>query len=203
MVAGGLWLCLWRSRVRRLGLIPVVIGAIWGLSARAPDIVVTGDGRHLAVRGDDGRYALLRPRAGDYVRDMLSESAGYDGDLADLDVLGNARCSADSCSVELIRGTRRWRLLATRSAYLVAPRQLAPACSAADIVVSDRRLPDWCAPRWIKADRMLLSKTGGIAVDLSAGRIATVKSDGDDHPWMRSRATPRSEPRARISSGGS
>lgn len=183
MVAGGLWLMLWRSRIRRLGLAPIVAGAIWALSTNPPDILVTGDGRHFAVRTDDGAYALLRARAGDYVRDMLTESAGFDGELAELDAVPGARCSADACAVDLIRGAKRWRLLATRSAYLIQPRELRAACGQADIVVSDRYLPDWCAPRWLKADRALLARTGGLSIKLDQAAIATVKQDGDRHPW--------------------
>ena len=41
-----------------------------------PDIVVTGDGRHVAVRTPAGTMALLREGAGEYVRDMLSASSG-------------------------------------------------------------------------------------------------------------------------------
>jgi len=202
MVAGGLWLALWRTRVRRLGLVPLLAGAIWALATVPPDMLVTGDGRHLAVRGNDGGYALLRPRAGDYVRDMLAESAGFEGELADLDVLPGARCSRDSCSVELIRGTRRWRLLATRSAYMVAPRALRMACADADIVVSDRWLPDWCKPRWLKADRTLLARTGGLSIKLADQRIDTVRTDRDDHPWVdpprpEASGTPRSGAPAR------
>lgn len=183
IVAGGIWIALWRTGARWLGLAPVLIGAIWALSTHAPDILVTGDGRHLAVRTDGG-YALLRPRAGDYVRDMLAESAGFEGELADLDAARGARCSRDACTIELIRGTKRWRLLATRSTYFVDPAQLRAACRDADIVVSERWLPDWCAPRWIKADRALLAKTGGLTIDLEAGRIGTVKRAADDHPWV-------------------
>lgn len=182
IVIGCIWIALWRTGARWLGLAPVLAGTIWALSTHAPDILVTGDGRHLAVRADRG-YALLRPRAGDYVRDMLAESAGFEGELADLDAARGARCSPDACTIDLIRGARRWRLLATRSAYFVEPRQLRAACRDADIVVSERRLPDWCAPRWIKADRVLLARTGGLTIDLAAGRIATVKRADDDHPW--------------------
>ncbi len=183
IVAGGLWIALWRTGARWLGLAPVVVGALWALSTQPPDLLVTGDGRHLAVRVDGGGYALLRPRAGDYVRDMLAESAGFEGELADLDAVRGAQCSRDACTIELIRGTKRWRLLATRSTYFVDPGELRKACRDADIVVSERWLPDWCAPRWIKADRALLAKTGGLTIDLAAGRIDTVKRAADDHPW--------------------
>ena len=49
MVAGGLWLCLWTTRARLIGLVPIAIGAAGALLAPAPDLLITGDGRHLAV----------------------------------------------------------------------------------------------------------------------------------------------------------
>src|SRR3546814_6480885 len=82
VVAGGLWIYLWKTGWRRWGLIPVAIGGAWALSTPAPDLVVTGDGQHLAVRTAQGGFALLRSRAGDYVRDMLSETSGHEGELA-------------------------------------------------------------------------------------------------------------------------
>ena len=54
MVVGGLWLALWRTRVRRWGLLPIAAGAAWALSTPAPDLLVTGDGRHLALRTPQG-----------------------------------------------------------------------------------------------------------------------------------------------------
>jgi competence protein ComEC len=40
------------------------------------------------------------------------------------------------------RGGRRWRVLATTGRSLIPRDRFAPACAAADLVVSDRRLPD-------------------------------------------------------------
>jgi competence protein ComEC len=150
IVAGGLWLALWHSRWRRWGLVPIAIGAIWALATPAPDLLVTGDGRHLALRTPQG-MAILRDRAGDYVRDMLGESAGEEDELAPLASLSGAACSADLCTANIGRGGRTWRLLATRSPRLVPWRDMIRACAEADIVVSDRRLPLGCRPRWRKA----------------------------------------------------
>ena len=70
---------------------------------------------------------------------------------------------------------------------MLPPAQLRAECAAADIVVSDRRLPDWCTPRWFKADRALLAKTGGIAVTLASGRVETVAQGEGAHPWVVAR----------------
>ena len=42
MVAGGLWIALWRTRARRLGLLPAVLGAAWAVATPPADLVVTG-----------------------------------------------------------------------------------------------------------------------------------------------------------------
>ncbi|HEX8512915.1 MAG TPA: ComEC/Rec2 family competence protein, partial [Allosphingosinicella sp.] len=84
MLAGGLWLVLWRTRGRRLGLVPAAAGAAAALMAPTPDLLVTGDGRHLALRTSSGELALLRGRAGDYVRELMTQSAGLEGETGDL-----------------------------------------------------------------------------------------------------------------------
>ncbi|QGP78356.1 ComEC/Rec2 family competence protein [Sphingobium sp. CAP-1] len=189
VVVGLLWCLLWRGALRWLGLAPVAIGVAMTFAASPPDILVTGDGRHVAVRTGKG-MAILRDRAGDYVRDVLSESAGYDGELAAIAALPEARCSTDLCALRLKEGERSWRLLFTRSDVLIARRDFARDCAAADIVVSDRGLPYWCRSRWLKIDRRLLSRTGGLSISLKHGEVHTVFRPGDAHPWI-ARAGPR------------
>ena len=184
IMAGGLWLALWRTRARLLGIAAIAFGVALTLSARPADIFVTGDGRHVAVRSADGAAALLRERTGDYMRDTLSEVSGVEGDAAGLfDDLPLARCGPDTCAVMLERGGRVWRLLATRSRYLIDRPSFAPACARADIVVSDRALPRWCRPRWLKADTRLLAQTGGLAIHLNPPVIRTVAEMEGQHPW--------------------
>ena len=114
---------------------------------------------------------------------MLAENAGVDGELGELDALPGARCGPDSCIAELERGGRRWRVLATRSPYHMPIRSIVRACREADIVISDRRLPRTCAPKWLKLDRVALGRTGGVAIDLGSGRFARTRRPADDHPW--------------------
>jgi competence protein ComEC len=191
LVSGGLWICLWRTRLRRLGLIPAGLGALLALAAPAPDLLVTGDGRHLALRAEDGRLAILRGRAGDYVRSLLSENSGEEAEFLEVEQLREAACSADLCAVNLARSGRIWRLLATRTDRFVDLPAFARACAAADIVVSDRRLPRSCRPRWLKADRDFLAGTGGLALHLAARpHVETVAEAVGDHPWRAARLPP-------------
>jgi competence protein ComEC len=184
IVAGGLWAALWRTRVRWAGAVPFALGLGWALLTPPPDLLVTGDGRHLAIRMASGEMALLRDRAGDYTRSVLGENSGAEeSQLALLSEAPGARCSPDLCLIEVKSGARRWRVLATRSGYLVPWREMIASCRAADVVVSERRLPPGCAPRWLRLDRDTLAKTGGIAISFADAGVRTARSGGS-HPWL-------------------
>ena len=183
MVAGGIWLCLWTRAWRLLGVFPIAIGAAAAAFAPAPDLLVTGDGRHLAIV-DHGIPYILRDRAGDYVRSLLAEASGYDSDPDSIDEQPASDCSRDACVAVIRHGSNEWRLLATRSAYRIDWSEFVAACASADIVVADRRLPIGCRPRWLKLDSQALRRTGGLAIYLGGHpRIDSVADHVGSHPW--------------------
>ena len=184
MVAGGMWLALWTSRIRWWGIALFCAGAAGASLAPVPDLLVTGDGQHLALVREDGVPVLLRSRSGDFVRDLMSEASAYDGDPLPLEEQHFARCSRDACIADIVQGKHAWRLLAIRSRERIDWTTLTRACSDADIVVADRWLPKGCTPRWLKLDRPALQRSGGVAVHLkSEPWIATVAGQLGDHPW--------------------
>lgn len=184
-LAGGLWLALWQSRVRWLGLAPVLAAVLIARSAALPDLLVSGDGRHLALRLPDGTLAHSRERIGEYLLGVWSEGIGAAPDSAVwLGATGTARCSADACVADAVRGSRRWRVLATTSRALIPRATMQPACAAADIVVSDRRLPRWCRPRWLLLDRAALATTGAVAIRLDDASVITARDAVGDRPWQ-------------------
>ena len=150
MMLGGVWLCLWRGWFRLLGVLPLLGGGvIFALAAPTPDIFVTGDGRHLGIRQADGHVYLLRPRAGDYIRGLMSDKSAAANGAVPLDDTIRARC------------LRCWRE-GKWAAYSAAGH-----------------------PAWLKADRALLARTGGMAIDVGTGRIVTVADGQGGHPWSR------------------
>ena len=184
MVAGGLWLCLWtsaaaaaRARARR------------GRRGRrgaspAPDLLVTGDGMHLAVV--DRRHAAASCASAPAIMSAAC-SPKRRASTAIPSCSGRVRysaCSRDACVAVLRKGPAEWRLLATRSATRIDWATITSACAEADIVVSDRRLPRGCIPRWLKLDRDG-ARTNGRAGDLSRRRprIDTVADRVGAHPW--------------------
>ena len=184
-IAGGLWLALWQSRRRWWGAVPVLAAVLIARTAPLPDMLVSGDGRHLALRLADGRLAHSRERVGDYLIGVWSESIGAPPDTALwLGATGSARCSADACVADVARGSRRWRILATTSRALIPRDVMAAACAGADIVVSDRRLPGWCRPRWLLLDRAALAATGALSIRLADARVITARDAVGDRPWQ-------------------
>lgn len=187
-ILGGLWLGLWRGWVRCLGLIPAIAGVFSLAAIRAPDILVSGDGRHVGITGEEpARLLVLRDGRSSYARENLTELAGMNGEVRLLPDWSGADCSRDFCMVSLTRGQRTWHLLISRSHDQVPERALAAACAKVDIVISDRWLPASCRPRRLKADRRLLTRTGGLAIDLAAGNVTSVSQTQGEHGWWRGR----------------
>ena len=187
-LAGGLWLALWRGRARLYGLIPAAAGTAMLLATPIPDLLISGDGRYVGITGEDDRLLVLRDTTSDFARDNLLDLSGVEAEPVPLSQWPGARCSRDFCAVTLERGGREWHLLMSRSRELVAERALAAACERVDIVVSDRWLPASCAPRWLKADSRMLSRTGGLAINLEEPEVQSVADGQGNHGWWRGRS---------------
>jgi competence protein ComEC len=185
-VAGGLWLALWRGKVRLLGLVPAVIGLLTLIALRPPDVLVSGDGRYVGITGEsDAELLVLRQSRSGFATENLQEMAGMAGRTRLMADWPNARCNRDFCTIELRRGARTWRLLLSRGRDRVEERAIAAACDRSDIVIADRWLPRSCRPSMLKADRSLLERTGGLTIDLANGRIRTVAADQGEHGWWK------------------
>ena len=187
-VAGGMWLALWQGRARLLGLVPAFVATVLLALTPVPDLLISGDGRHVGIPGKDHRLLLLRDTTSDFALDNLTQLSGMEGEQVPLSRWPGARCSRDFCSITLKRGGRDWRLLLSRSREIVEERALAAACARSDIVVADRWLPRSCQPRWLKADARMLAASGGLAVDLTQGRYRSVADGQGEHGWWRGRS---------------
>ncbi|MCT8000667.1 ComEC family competence protein [Sphingomonas sanguinis] len=194
-LGGGLWVALWRTGWRWSGMPILAMGFAVMLAAPAPDLIVTGDGRHVAVSTSKG-VALLRDRAGDYMRSTLSEMGGSDAEPQALADQPGARCGQDMCVTRIATGGRLWQVAATRSGYAVPWDDLIALCSRMDIVIADRRLPAACHPHWLKLDTPALRRTGGLAIRFDPPRVDMVRQPGDRHPWVEAAADPASRPQS-------
>ncbi|WP_416908592.1 MAG: ComEC/Rec2 family competence protein [Polymorphobacter sp.] len=179
IIMGGLWLLLWRSVLRLVGLPVILAGAVFALAAAPADLLVSRDGRHVALRTDGGDIALSRARMGGFLRDVWGSAMAASGGFRRFDELPEMRCTRDSC-LGLVRGRT---LFVTRSPDGLARGTMEPACLAADLVISDRRLPDWCRARWMTIDAAMVANRGALALWLESGRMVGSLDGLGDHPW--------------------
>jgi len=107
-VAGGLWLGLWRGRVRLAGLVPVVAATGMAAATPIPDLLVSGDGQQvgITVPGPDGepRLLSLKDSRSSYTRDNLVQLSGVAAEPVPLAEWKDARCSSAFCTVGIARG---------------------------------------------------------------------------------------------------
>lgn len=198
--AGGLWLALWRGRARLWGLLPVALASLLAALTPVPDLLVAGDGRQVGITltAADGtrRLLSLRDSRSSYARDNLLELAGVAAEPVPLADWPGARCSSAFCTLTIRREGRDWTILMARSRDRIEERALATACARVDIVIADRFLPRSCRPRWLKADRKLLERSGGLSINLADQRIDSVAAGEGSHGWWRGEGTAASPPRA-------
>jgi competence protein ComEC len=187
MTVGLLWLVLWQTPLRWLG-IPVLGGGIaLAASTVQPDIVIDRQGRSLAYRMEDGRLAVLNAKANPFgVAQWLTADADT-RKPTDPGLPGNGLCDARGCT-GLLRDGRTLALVLEREV-------LVHDCARADIIVTPifaeglckgpERLIDGAHLATHGSTRMWIKGDGGITQQFA--RQATY-----DRPW--SPAPRRSQP---------
>lgn len=196
-VIGGLWLALWKGRARLLGFGPVVAASILAAATPIPDLLVAGDGQQVGITmtGPDGQRHLLslRDSRSTFTRDNLMQLSGVKAEPVPLAEWPQARCSSAFCTVTIGRGGRDWVILLGRGRTQVEERALAAACAEVDIVIAERFLPRSCRPRWLKADRRMLARSGGLSIYLAEERITSVGESQGQHGWWKGATDRRRE----------
>jgi competence protein ComEC len=191
MIAGGLWLTLWQTRWRMLGLIAIGAGALTAGAIERPDILAGRGGNLVAVRGADGHLAATGPRAGNF---ELTRWLEHDGDARSArDAVRNRayRCDGAGCTAQ----AKGLRVAVARH-----PSAIVEDCAKSDIVITEPRPPTGCTTPLIVIDRTSLLRQGTHALYLAQGeggakgsisRIETVASRRGDRPWTAKPDRPR------------
>ncbi len=77
IVFGGLWICIWQTRWRLLGIAGVAVGLAFAPVMARPDVLAGRDGQVVAARGRDGNFAAMAQRGAQF---ELSRWLEHDGD---------------------------------------------------------------------------------------------------------------------------
>ncbi|MBR0756827.1 ComEC family competence protein [Bradyrhizobium jicamae] len=173
--AGLILLGLLRTPLRWSGVALLVVAAVWAARVPQPDILISGDGRNVAVRGTDGRLHLMRTGKDAF---LVKEWLAADADArtaSDASLAEGVSCDDGGCVTQTTSGG--FVALAGR------PEALAEDCERAALIVTARPVPQGCAAAVIDAAR--LRRQGALA--LKRGRdgfvVDAVKPGGIDRPW--------------------
>ncbi len=174
---GGVWMALWQTRLRIVGIIPLLLGLYLASTPNAPDILVDRDAKLAAVKEEGGRY-LWSGRTPRYARESWLRR---NGEAADSDI-SDHRIPCDDIGC-VVQGTP----------IVAMPRSaaaLSDDCRQADIVIASvpmrRRLRETCNAVLI-IDRFDVAREGAHAIyldeDGNIDRVETVRDWRGERPW--------------------
>ncbi len=166
---------LLRTPLRWSGALVLAASIVWALAVRQPDILISGDGHTIAVRGKDAKLHLVHSTKDAFVqKEWLAADADAratgDASLAD-----GVSCDDAGCVVEMAAGG-----LVAQSLRSDA---LADDCERAELVVTSRQPPKDCAAAVIDPAR--LQRQGALALWRKADGFAVdaARPKGLDRPW--------------------
>jgi competence protein ComEC len=180
--AGIILLGLLRTPLRWSGAGAIALAVIWALAAPQPDILISGDGHNVGVRGRDGLLHLMRTAKDTFlVKEWLAADADArlpgDASLADGVSCDEAGCVAQLPDGGFVALALRPEALSddcTRAAVIVTARQAPPDCRA--VVIGQARLQK-------QAATSLRRTHGGFAID-------AVRPNGLNRPWSSAAGDP-------------
>ncbi|MCK8783528.1 ComEC family competence protein [Roseomonas sp. NAR14] len=191
LALGALWLCLWRTGWRWWGLAGVAAGLAMMVTARPPDILVSGDARLIAVRTGEGVFVQRQPGASALVRETwlrgwteaaaspMPRDSAVDG--------GRLACVPNLCTL---------RRDGAVVALLLRGAPAGEACGRAPLLLSPEPLRGHCRAGpggSVVIDRFTVWREGAQAVWLAADgpRVLSDRAFRGQRPWVPPVPRPR------------
>jgi competence protein ComEC len=209
------WLGLWQTRCRLAGVFVMLAGLASPLLDRPPDLLISSDGRLIAVRTQQGAFLQQTQGGSKFTRDAwaqywaigsfrplsgnisssasrsrasgssIAARAATDG-LEDEERLAIIQCEADACLL---------RPYADRPGALLARGAQHPTfCDRTSVIVSAEPARGLCPRPWPRlVDRFTVWRYGSAAVwlDRNGARILTDRTERGDRPWVPPPPRPR------------
>ncbi len=176
---GVMWIVLWSTVLRWLGLVPLALGAVLAFTGVHPDIYVARDGASLAARGPDGTLQAMGRGLNSFT---LAQWLAADGDRRAADdpqLKANTLCNSTGCIAKLKQNDN--------IILGLAPDDLEEDCRLAAIIVTPYEAPQTCRAQKqaLVIDRPTVDAYGAIAIYRtgSAFTIAGARDPARNRPW--------------------
>ena len=198
MVLGLLWLCLWQTRTRALGLVIAAFGLALAPPSSRPDILIDRDGETAALRSDGGNLIFPPATAASYSVDnwLLADGDSRDASEASSDNAASAlRCDLLGCI-----GTVKGKIVAP----IRHPAALEEDGRIADTVIAPFTVGKKCRAARVIVDRRMLKEGGAHALYIEGLSIRTVSvaSAQGHRPWVPQHDVVRNAPQLAPNDAG-
>jgi competence protein ComEC len=173
--AGIILLGLLRTPLRWLGAAVLLLSVVWAVAVPQPDILISGDGHNVGVRGRDGRLHVMRTAKDAF---LLKEWLAADADArqpTDASLAEGVSCDEAGCVVEMADGGF--------VALALKPDALSDDCERAALLVTARQAPPACGSPVIDLERLRRQGPMALRRTRSGFAVDAVKPKGVDRPW--------------------
>jgi competence protein ComEC len=176
IVAGGLWLIIWRRPWRLLGFAVIGIGVALTSIHERPDILVDREAKVVAIRDKQGKLQAPKTRRAFYTVTQWLKADGDNRKPKDASTGAGWQCDAYSC-LSLVKG----RILS----FVAKPDAIREDCQRAAILVMPIDLRQPCLSPKLVLDRGMLWEKGASTITMSSeGMTVAMASDRRGvRPW--------------------
>lgn len=180
---GGLWLCIWRTRMRIFGVVPILMGLTFGsVSPNRPDMIIDGRGRVVALQDQDGIMSISTHRRARFTVDAWRRYGGLNSEPISWDFSGKTthigfRCDIHGC---------RYKTHDQTISVSFDESGLVEDCNKSDIIVALVPIRVSCTGVSKKIDWFDLWRHGTHAIYIQPENtiIRSVNQVRGDRPWV-------------------
>ncbi len=178
MVFALTWVCLWRTVLRWLAVVPLTIGLAVAGTTEPPDVYIEPEGRAMAVRHTDGRLRIAGIRFARFAADSWLSADGDERRNTDRSVSSDVLCDRFACRLTLPNG----RAATLAWTYHALNRD----CGRSALIVTRLVAPPGCRSTATVVDAKDLAERGAISLKLRDGKfeMQSVRQPREERPWF-------------------
>jgi competence protein ComEC len=172
---GFLWLSLWKTRLRLLGLSMVVIAIIGTFFNKNPDIIINGDATIFAVKNESGELLFSSSKGGKYVKNVWTARMGQE-EIVTIDESDSKIISCDNAACI-------YKKNGYKTVFIKQPVALESECGGADIFINMTSIKYNCPGALKQINLYNLKQKGVHAIFLENGIVIKTVASGRGRIW--------------------